>query len=281
MAPVMAAFSAGTALGPAIGGMAADMIGVQPTFGMVVLSFASLAFFNQLVLSETQSGPYRREIGEDDFETTKKNMTIKMAFDDARNSWVPLMQDPRIRNVVFLNSVYWVALAGSQMTLLPLYLTNPAGFALTAGALGKVYAGMSAVQVIATKPIATLADSFGKRESMIGGCMLVSGSMFGLTQVDTIETLAAVLGMWSLGSTFLSVAPFAYVADVADSENRAQAMALLRTFGDVGFLVGAGCMGAFSDLTSMDTAIITGGGLLLSATSYFSFLKMRGALGKN
>ena len=230
---------------------------------------------NNFLLSETQQAPYRRNRGEPTFLEMKQNLTIKQSFLDAKDSWVPLMQDSRIRNVVLLNSAYWVALAGSQMTLLPLYLTNPefAPGALTAASLGKVYAGMSVVQVLGTAPIAKLADKFGKREAMIFGCGLVSASMAGLTFVDSIEGMAVTLGMWSLGSTFLSTAPVAYVADVASGKDRAQAMALFRTFSDVGFMAGATCAGVFADLTSFDTAIICGGGFLLTATSVFSALK--------
>jgi len=230
---------------------------------------------NNFLLSETQQAPYRRNRGEPTFLEMKQNLTIKQSFLDAKDSWVPLMQDSRIRNVVLLNSAYWVALAGSQMTLLPLYLTNPefAPGALTAASLGKVYAGMSVVQVLGTAPIAKLADKFGKREAMIFGCGLVSASMAGLTFVDSIEGMAVTLGMWSLGSTFLSTAPVAYVADVASGKDRAQAMALFRTFSDVGFMAGATCAGVFAALTSFAPGIIWGGGFLLTATSVFSALK--------
>lgn len=45
LAPVMAAFSAGTVLGPAAGGFLAGSIGLQPTFFVVgSLFFANLAY---------------------------------------------------------------------------------------------------------------------------------------------------------------------------------------------------------------------------------------------
>ena len=52
-----------------------------------------------------------------------------------------------------MNGFYWIALAGSQMMLLPLMLTSPDyGAAMSASAVGKVYMGMALVQVL-TNPL--------------------------------------------------------------------------------------------------------------------------------
>ena len=102
------------------------------------------------------------------------------------------------------------------MTLLPLLLTNPEGFAMTAASLGKVYAGMSAVQVVGSQPLALLTDSIGKRPVIVAGSALVGGSILALTQCETLETAAAALGMWAVGGVFLSTAPIAYVSDLVE-----------------------------------------------------------------
>ena len=83
--------------------------------------------------------------------------------------------------------------------------------------------------------------------------------------------LAAALGLWSVGSSALSTAPIAYVSDKVDEEKRAQAIALLRTSGDVGFLLGASGVGALADWTgNLNVAIQCSAGLLLTATSWFA-----------
>jgi hypothetical protein len=81
--------------------------------------------------------------------------------------------------------------------------------------------------------------------------------------------LAGVLGMWSMGSSMLSTAPLAYLSDHVSEENRAQAIALLRTCGDVGFLVGASGVGALADFTSMGVAMQSTSALLFVATTWF------------
>ena len=73
----------------------------------------------------------------------------------------------------------------------------------------------------------------------------------------------------SLGSTFLGTAPTAHISNIVPSEHRAQALALLRTSGDVGLLVGASAAGALADWGSMEMAMESSAGALMVATAWF------------
>jgi hypothetical protein len=69
----------------------------------------------------------------------------------------------------------------------------------------------------------------------------------------------------------LSTAPLAYISDKVDESKRAQSIALLRTCGDVGFLIGATGTGALADWAgSLDLAMQSSAGLLLTATGWFA-----------
>ena len=68
----------------------------------------------------------------------------------------------------------------------------------------------------------------------------------------------------------LSTAPIAFLSDHVSEESRAQAIALLRTCGDVGFLVGASGVGALADFTSMGVAMESTSALLFTATTWFA-----------
>ena len=87
---------------------------------------------------------------------------------------------------------------------------------------------------------------------------------------ENIPQLAGVLGLWATGSTMLSTAPVAYISDHTDDTTRAQAIALLRTSGDIGFLVGAASMGALADWTgNLNVALQSSAGILFLATTWF------------
>jgi len=282
MAPIMSSFAAGTALGPALGGIFADTMGVHSTFYVVGCCYVALAMINRTVLNETQVPSLEQRLSRRVFPQNQYNHTSSGTkkkkkdglYDAVRNSmaqWVPLLSDTKVRNVVLMNGIYWVALAGSQMTILPLFLTDPSyGFALSATQVGKVYMGMSLVQVLGNPILAKLIDKMGKTPAIVVGCTLLSSTMFALPFCTDMTHLATTLGLWALGSTLLSTAPVSYLADKVPDDKRAQAVALLRTAGDVGLLAGASASGAIADFYSMDFALHSSSALLLTTTFWFA-----------
>lgn len=269
-APIMSAFAAGTALGPALGGIMCDQIGINPTFYLVGVSYIGLAAVNHLLLNETKPRqmmlPWQHISAE-----TEKQPSIRESFQAALGQWIPLLSETPIRNVCIMNGFYWIALSGSQMTLLPLILTDPNGLAMTATSVGQVYMGMSIVQVLGNPVLAKVVDSVGKVPGIVGGCTLISTSMATLPLCSDIYQMAGVLAFWAAGSSLLSTSPISFISDQVDDEKRAQAIALLRTSGDVGFLIGASTMGALADWAgSLDMAMQSSSAILLTATGWFA-----------
>ncbi len=146
MAPMMSAFAAGTALGPVMGGVLADRVGIQSTFYLVGCIYLALTAVNKITLNETKLPslkerqlPWHVNNSNDISKTDdgEKDESIIGAMKDATSQWLPLLQIESVRNVVLMNGFYWIALSGSQMTLLPLILTNPDGLAFTATQVGQ------------------------------------------------------------------------------------------------------------------------------------------------
>ena len=234
-----------------------------------------LTMVNQLLISETKSEPFvfpweTNETENRKDEANKKSMMA--AANDAIMQWVPLMKDARVRNVVLLNGVYWLALSGSQITCLPLMLTNPEGpFVMSATSVGQVYMGMSIVQVVANPIVGIAADKLGKVRAIVGGGTILSLSIAAMSMSSDLYQLTAAMGCWALGSTMLSSAPIAHVSDLVSTKKRSQAVALLRTSGDVGFFVGASTIGMIADLTGdLGLAVQSGSGILFAGTSWFA-----------
>jgi MFS family permease len=128
--------------------------------------------------------------------------------------------------------------------------------------------------VLGNPIVAKFVDGVGKVPAMIVGCALISTGMATLPLAHDLGSVALALAVWSTGSTLLSTAPVAYISDVTEDDKRAQAIALLRTSGDVGFLVGASSVGALADWTgNLDVAMQSSAGLLLTATAWFGMRK--------
>jgi MFS family permease len=271
IAPIMSAFSAGTALGPALGGFLVDTVGLHPTFYLTGACFMGVAALNRVIMQETKPKPIifpwqesQRRL-EDGQEGSVWSSTQK-----AMAQWAPLLENPGIKSVLIMNGMYWVALAGAQMTLLPLILTDANGLAMSAMQVGQVYAAMSLVQIFGNPVFAKVADRVGKAPAILAGCGLVSASMAGVSVCETYTDLSFALGLWAVGSSMLSTAPVAYISDKVSTTERAQALALLRTCGDVGFLVGASSIGMLADYSGLDGAMQCSAGVLASATMWFA-----------
>lgn len=270
-APIMSGFAAGTAVGPALGGMLVDTVGTTETFYLVGASYIALAGMNSVLLDETRPRTVKLPWQTETVASKEGQPPIRESFQRALGQWIPLLSQTPVRNVCIMNAFYWIALAGSQMTLLPLILTNPVGLNMTATQVGQVYMGMSVVQVFGGPVFAKVVDQVGKAPGIVGGCVLISSSMALLPMCEGIEQMAGVLAMWATGSTLLSTSPLAYVSDQVDDDKRAQAIALLRTSGDVGYLIGASSMGALADWTgSLEMAMQSSSAILLTATGWFT-----------
>jgi MFS family permease len=254
-----------------------DTLGIQSTFYVVGSSYLALAMINRTTLKETQIQRLEQRLSHLIPPLSKTNIKPNPTdglYEAMRNSigqWSPLLADTKVRNVVLMNGVYWIALAGSQMTILPLILTDTShAFALTATQIGKVYMGMSLVQVLGNPIMGPWIDKIGKVPAMVLGCTLLSSTMFALPFCTDLTQLATTLGLWALGSTMLSTAPVSYLADKVPESQRAQAVALLRTAGDIGLLAGASTSGAVADWYNMDIALHSSAGLLLTTTFWFA-----------
>lgn len=279
IAPVMAAFSAGAALGPAVGGILVDTIGIPSTYGIVGGLFVLLAAVNSRLLEETKAQVLLSTDSSCDVELPQDGSSVKDmergilgSFHTAYSSWYELINSSnrQISNVVVLNGLYWFTLSGTQMTLLPLVMVNPHfGLQMSAYEIGGCFAFMSIISFASSQPLAYLSDKYGKVPLMLIGCTMLSGSMFSLPLLakmgSTSMDLLPILLPFALGSTIMNSNPNAVMANETTSESRSQGLSLLRTSGDLGLLLGSTASGAFAFMTSIESALQMNG-LVTSAT---------------
>jgi MFS family permease len=179
--------------------------------------------------------------------------------------WKELAEKPAVRKMMMLYSAYWMALSGSQMTLLPLMMVGPV-LHLSGSDIGLTFTFMAITSVVFSQPVAYLADKHGKINCMIGGCALAATSMIMMPHADSLYYLLAATVPLALGSTAMSTAPAALITDMVSGKEMANAQALLRTSGDVGLLLGALAAGQVASQFSIETTI-SGCGVLLAGTS--------------
>jgi len=280
LAPLMTGIMAGMSIGPALGGVLIDQIGISNTFYFIGTTYlASAAFFNfffdETMHQARQKFPWQNYVQQhnDDDKNKNNNKTpIKKEFQDALGQWKPLFLEAPVRQVCLMNMYFNMAMMGGQATLLPLILIDPNGLAMTATGIGKVFMGMSITQVACTSLFAKVTDKIGHVPGIITGCTLISAGMFGLPLCDPnqIEQMALVLGLWAAGSSLLIVSPTAHVSNIVDDSKRTQALSLMRTTGDAGAFIGASAIGLLASYSGgTDAALQSSSLMLASATSWY------------
>ncbi len=258
IAPQMIGFAVGATLGPAIGGILADYYSSPQIPFFVVAGCMMLAGLNNTRLPET-----RKMSGKVDGD----NHTIRDEFRVTAAQWKPLLKDKDMQAIMLLHGTYWIAMSGCMFALMPLYATD--SFALSAGGIGAIYATNSMVGALMIQPAAWISDKYGRKLSIFPSTLLLSSALVVLPFTSSVETFFCTIGLWGVGAALLGATPTAYVSDISTTETRAQALALLRSAGDLGLMVGASTIGHLADYTSLQTSFLLSSVLITTAGANF------------
>ena len=157
-------------------------------------------------------------------------------FKITSSQWKPILQDKNVRAVLLLHGMYWGVASGCTWTLMPLFANET--FHLSTMSLGGLFALMSSVGIVGMYPSAWVSDKLGRKKSIIPASILMAAALVGITNSGTHEHLLGLVTLYSIGATMFQATPQAYVIDVSTEERRAQSLALLRSAGDMGLMVG-------------------------------------------
>ena len=160
------------------------------------------------------------------------------------------------------------------MTLLPLILTS-SKFGLSGAAVGALFAMQAAISVVGAVPAAALADRVGPSRVLAPALAISALGMVSFSLSTDFGLAAMSMGVWALGSTVLGSAPTANAANLVEADVRPQALALMRTMGDLGLLVGASSIGAVATVVGSEAAIQATAAMLVVAAAHYQ-MRMRG-----
>jgi MFS transporter, DHA1 family, multidrug resistance protein len=260
LAPMLAAWSAGVTIGPALGGVMAEQFGIRAPFMFVGLAIAA-AGINNIRLSETRPS---------DLPPVPKSDFLKMiveSYSTATKSWRTLAQDKNIKAATLIHGLYWFCTSGVQLSILPILGID--NFALSMSAVGGMYGLMAFIGIIGSQPAAYLSDKFGRKAAMVPGAIIVASALSLLPFATQNAELIALLSLWGIGSCVWGSTPSAYVSDLTNSSTRSQALAMLRSAGDFGMMMGAGVAGVLVDMMGVTFALEINAAILGISSIWF------------
>lgn len=251
LAPSTISWSIGACLGPAIGGLIAEHFGLCSPFYFVGGALAFVALHSALFIPETCTFT----------ETVNQKSTTQTV------TWREVLQNSDIQSIFVLYSCFWLTASGAQFTLLPMLASEV--FQLSPGSIGSLFALMAAVNALGAQPAAALSDKIGRKWSLIPGALTVTLAVALLPFASTYAHLVSLLVLWGVGSALVSTSPAAYLADITTDRSRPRGLAILRSGGDLGLMMGAGVLGYVADVYGIPAALATNSALLAAASIFF------------
>ena len=257
------ALLAGVTLGPAIGGITAEFLGLRAPFYVVGVAAFAAGAWNWLRVPETR--PYAAAApGPGEAASAKPASTW--------TSTLTLLLSMNFLVVALVNFAVFFARSGRQ-TVIPLYADQEIG--LSAGPIGLVFALMAFINLLFIVPAGWAIDRYGVKVTIVPSA-LVSLLAFGMIAA-THSTMPFVFAtvILGIGSGMLGPAPAAYAAEIAPPERRGAAMGLFRSLGDLGFVISPPLVGYLADESGFGSAILINGIMLAGAALVFGVLAGR------
>ena len=246
----------GTGLGPLLGGLVAGWLNYRaPFFVFALLAFIG-ALWVWLILPETRPPREQASGGNHGGGGTRQKTS----------AWA-LLGNPNFLLVGVVTFGVFFTRAGSRMDLVPLIGSEQVGlgpekigFALTLAALAD----------LAILPaVGWLADHYGRKSIIVPANLLAALSMILLAHSHGYLPYLAGLLVFGLAAAAGSTIPAAYATDIASRDEYGLAMGLMRTFGDIGFVLAPLLLGWLADLEGYGLALYFNSFLMLVTSVAF------------
>jgi MFS transporter, DHA1 family, multidrug resistance protein len=241
MALYQAGLLLGAGIGPAIGGMLAQHFGMTAPFWAYALVCAAAVLFAFTQLD-------RSPAADDDNEANAPQASTES-----------LIRRPLFLLVCIINFGVFFTRTASQWQLIPLLAHDFYGFSLDT--IGFALTVMAIANFLMLPFTGNLIDRYGSSS------IIIWSSLASCVALAVIAIGWGTVGFWS-GIALLGVAGglngpavAVYAAEIMPRKTYGPAMGLLRTFGDLGFVLGPILVGLLEDLTSFGYT----GGILLNA----------------
>ena len=267
------------AVGPAIGGSLCDLCGARNMF-FVVGAANTVCTLGYGLLPESSAVAAATK---DDTTTTKPNTSggdKDSDDDDDDSAWTvyrELLQNPDRQGIMALNFGIFCSYS-AIMTIFPLHASELLGEAGTASNIGLLFAGFSVISFPAMALGGYLADTIGRKRTIIPAVGLIAAGAVAMAGVETtavaaqgMQALAVPIGLWGIGGAMASPGLTAFAVDIArDPRQRSQALALSNSANDLSFLVCPISLGALAQATDCSTALLATGGIITGLNLAFA-----------
>jgi len=164
-----------------------------------------------------------------------------------------------------------------MLTVLPLHAAEIWG--ATAGQIGALFSGVSALGFIATPLGGWAADKFGRKAIVVPSALCIACGAGAMAMVDSYAPFLAAVILWGTGNSLLTPGLTAFTVDLAPESQKGSVLSLTRQAGDLAFLVGPIGLGMLAEATSISHSLALTSAVVFGTNVFFA-LKAKDGVSK-
>jgi MFS family permease len=256
----------GTSIGPAIGGIIAELFNFQAPF-FVAGAFNTIALvwaifrIPDLRVVVANKLPNARQITPD--RPVRPVSTRQILF------------NLNFLLVCFVSFGIFLSRSGARMTIMP--LLGHQQMNLSEAQLGLLFTGMAILNLVTVPLAGILSDKYGRKAAIVpsaaiaGAGHILMGLSPGLGEQDLQKAglFLASAGIIGVATGIGGPSPAAYAADIAPESGRGLTMGLFRTFSDLAMVAGPVFLGWVAQVSDFSWALYIDGGIVLVSALAF------------
>ena len=265
MSVYQGSFALGVSLGPALGGLIAEVLGLRAPFFVVgVLSLLSgvWAFFkvpeSRPKVNDDQSESYiAAQTGPSNASTDATRPQSKYSF---------LLS----KGFILIAMVFFVTFftrGGAQFTLLPLKGAHDLG--LSPGQIGAIFTIPPVIGFILLPFAGSISDRYGRKKTIVPGLLIVAVALIVLGVSPNVIFYVIGMALYGFGNGIEGPTPVAYVADISPRARQGIAQGAARSIGDLAILTAPPAMGLAADLFGATSALVANGVVVAALGAVF------------
>ncbi len=245
-------FLLGTSMGPSVGGITAAIFGLSGPF-FLVAGLSVVAAYWTLTKIPGHLGKFSGD------EKVPRAQAENRSQSQS-SSILSLFFTPAFIAVNLIALGIFFTRGGALFNLWPLMMKEH--FLLDPGRLGLIMTVPSAVNLMCTPFAGGLADRWGRRVMLIPSTFLFAAAALVSSVSPNLWIFAIAMICYGVGQAIESPSANAYVSDLAPRDQRAVALAIHRTFGDIGLVAGSPLLGLIADGSGIPWALVVNAGIV-------------------
>ena len=250
----------GAAIGPAIGGALAGLVGLRGVFFIYAASAFGVAIWARLRVKETLRPGASEEV--------PASKPGRIAF--GSGTTMAMLMNVSFLAISLVSIAIFFTRTGARSTIIPLIGAEKLG--LSAVGIGNVLTVAAVLNVLVLPVAGWSIDRFGRKRTIVPSTMVSAAGIFLFALSPNLTTFVAAAVVLGIGTGIAGPAPAAYVADLAKGRNYGSTMGLFRTISDAGFVIGPILLGWVADQRGFSFSLYLNAALLLIAGLAFAML---------